>query len=316
VCDGETVNFSNATTVPGGSVLFNIWHFGDGGMSFDVNTSHLYNTNGTYPVNLTVQSDKGCRDSLVQAVIVFKKPDVLITHNSPLAFCDGGDVTLAALPLPITNTYTYSWTTNETDSSIVVSTGGSFCVTVTDQNGCVDSACETVTVWALPVVTASSDVDSVSKGYTAHLMATGGASYQWSADPADPTLTTNIQSPTVAPLVTTIYTVTATDANGCIGTASVTITVNEDYFVHATNVITPNGDAYNQNWYIENILTYPNNEVLIFDRWGTLVYQKKAYDNTWEGTHDGKDLPQGTYFYVIKFDGFDKVYKGSVSIVR
>ncbi|MDZ4844335.1 MAG: DUF2341 domain-containing protein [Chitinophagales bacterium] len=316
VCDGGTVNFTNNTTVPGGNALFNVWNFGDGTNSFDDNPSHLYASYGTYSVKLFVQSEEGCSDSLLQAVIVFRHPNVLITHNGPLAFCDGGDVTLAALAFPITNTYTYSWSTGETDSSIVITTSGTFCVTVTDQNGCVDDTCEAVTVWTLPVVTATADVNSISKGYFAQLVATGGVTYQWSADPPDATLVPNAQSPTVSPVVTTTYTVTATDANGCTGTATVTITVVDDYFVHATNVITPNGDAYNQNWFVENILSYPDNEVLIFDRWGTLVYQKSGYDNTWEGTHNDKDLPQGTYYYVIKFENLDKVYKGSVSIVR
>ena len=316
VCDGGTVVFTNTTTVPSGNVLFNIWNFGDGTNSFDDNPSHQYATYGTYSVKLFVQSEEGCSDSLLQAVIVFRQPTLLITHNGPLAFCDGGDVTLAALPFPITNSYSYQWSTNDADSSIVVTASGTYCVTATDQNGCAADTCETVTVWTNPVVTALTDKDSISKGYFAQLTATGGTTYQWSASPPDATLSPNVQSPAVSPLVTTTYTVTATDANGCTGTATVTVTVVDDYFVHPTNVITPNGDAYNQNWFVENILSYPDNEVLIFDRWGTLVYQQKAYDNSWEGTHDGKDLPQGTYYYVIKFDGHERVYKGSVSIVR
>lgn len=316
VCNGGTVNFTNTTTVSGGNVLFNIWNFGDGANSFDDNPSHDYASHGTYSVKLFVQSEEGCSDSLLQAVIVFRNPNVLITHDGPLAFCDGEEVTLAALPFPITNSYTYSWSTGETDSSIAVTTSGTFCVTVTDQNGCLDDTCEAVTVWSLPVVAAVADTDVISKGYATQLTATGGVSYQWSADPPDATLDAGVQNPTISPVVTTTYTVTATDANGCTGTASVTVTVVDDYFVQATNVITPNGDAYNQNWFVENILSYPDNEVLIFDRWGTLVYQMKAYDNSWEGTHDDKDLPQGTYYYVIRFDNFDKVYKGSVSIVR
>jgi gliding motility-associated-like protein len=240
----------------------------------------------------------------------------LITHNGPLIFCDGGSVTLAALPFPVTNTYTYIWSGGETDSLISVTTSGTFCVTVTDQNGCINDTCEVVQMFATPVVTATASVDSVSLGYSAELFATGGDSYQWSADPPDATLNAGVQNPTVSPSVTTTYTVTATDANGCTGTASVTLQVVDDHFVQATNVITPNGDPYNQNWVVENILTYPDNEVLIFDRWGTLVYQKASYDNTWEGTHDGKDLPQGTYYYVIKFENDDRVLKGSVSIVR
>lgn len=56
---------------------------------------------------------------------------------------------------------------------------------------------------------------------------------------------------------------------------------------------------------------------MIFDRWGTQVFQMDAYDNTWDGTtSDGKELGEGTYYYVIRFAGNDRIYKGAVNILR
>jgi large repetitive protein len=125
-----------------------------------------------------------------------------------------------------------------------------------------------------------------------------------------------IQRPTASPLETTTYTVLVTDSNNCQNTDEVVITVLEDYTLLVTNVITPNGDGANDQFEIFNIETYPQAELLIFDRWGTEVYQSKPYNNDWRGTYKGKDLPDGTYYYVIRFDGSDKLYKGSVSILR
>ncbi|HXH19584.1 MAG TPA: PKD domain-containing protein, partial [Chitinophagales bacterium] len=317
-CFGDTTFFTNNSTLNGGTIVLYNWNFGDGSNSLDVNPWHIYNATGTYKVKLTLTSDKGCVKTDSAAVVVNKIPEVFISHNTPLAFCDGGDVTLTALafPPPPISSYSYQWSTNETDSFLAVTSTGIYCVSVTDQNGCAADTCELVTVWDLPSVTASSSDDTVSKGYPVQLSATGAQTYQWSADPPDATLNANDQNPIVTPMVTTTYTVAGTDANGCMDTATVTVIVVDDYFVHPANVITPNGDAYNQYWFIENILTYPDNEVLIFDRWGTLVFQAKAYDNTWEGTKDDKALPQGTYYYVIRFDGTDMIYKGSVSIIR
>jgi gliding motility-associated-like protein len=66
--------------------------------------------------------------------------------------------------------------------------------------------------------------------------------------------------------------------------------------------ISPNGDNTNDNWMIQNIELYPENEVWIFNRWGTLLYYASPYENAWQGTNDkgnGEILPAATYFYLI-----------------
>lgn len=77
--------------------------------------------------------------------------------------------------------------------------------------------------------------------------------------------------------------------------------------------ITPNSDGMNDNWQIDNIEVYGPNEVKIFNRWGSVVWEAKNYNNldvVWSGENkNGNDLPDATYFYVIKtsvetFDGW------------
>ena len=55
---------------------------------------------------------------------------------------------------------------------------------------------------------------------------------------------------------------------------------------------------------------------MIFNRNGQEVYQKNGYDNTWTGTFNGAELPDGTYYYVLTFEGSDKIYKGAVNVLR
>ncbi|WP_438894631.1 gliding motility-associated C-terminal domain-containing protein, partial [Bacillus cereus group sp. BC328] len=57
--------------------------------------------------------------------------------------------------------------------------------------------------------------------------------------------------------------------------------------IKATNILSPNGDGYNDKWIVDNIDFYPNNEVKIFDKAGRILYNKKGYDNSWDGTLDG-----------------------------
>ncbi|WP_372751195.1 gliding motility-associated C-terminal domain-containing protein [Labilibaculum sp.] len=86
---------------------------------------------------------------------------------------------------------------------------------------------------------------------------------------------------------------------------------------------TPNSDGFNDKFFIKGIDQYPNNEFIVFSRWGTKVYEKKNYSNeeAWGGGYNkagvklgpGDKLPKGTYFFklVIK----DKEYVKSGYIV-
>ncbi len=72
----------------------------------------------------------------------------------------------------------------------------------------------------------------------------------------------------------------------------------------------PNGDGINDTLIIQGIESNPNNELLIYNRWGVLVYNKKGYDNSWKGASEGrlslnknKKLPVGTYYYVLNLEG-------------
>ena len=85
----------------------------------------------------------------------------------------------------------------------------------------------------------------------------------------------------------------------------------------------PNGDGINDFLVIEGIKSRPNNTLKIVNRWGTLVYSKKNYDNTWDGNSEHKltinksnGLPRGTYFYTLDFHGENKSWSGYIYIMR
>ncbi len=174
----------------------------------------------------------------------------------------------------------------------------------------------TLTINALPTVNiVSSKGTEISKGETASLTASGGTSYSWST--ASGIISgQNTATLTVRPAQTTTYTVRVTNANGCSSIASITIKVAEDYKLVANNILTPNGDGVNDTWIVQNIDMYPNNEVRIFDRNGREMYNKKGYDNSWNGTVSGTDLAEGTYYYIITYGADKLVQKGFITIIR
>ncbi|MCC9138725.1 gliding motility-associated C-terminal domain-containing protein [Pontibacter silvestris] len=83
-----------------------------------------------------------------------------------------------------------------------------------------------------------------------------------------------------------------------------------------TNILSPNGDGVNDEWLINQIEHYPNNEVKVFDRFGRLVFSKKGYRNTWDGRFNGALLPEDTYYYILDINSGEHVVKGYIGIVR
>jgi len=102
-----------------------------------------------------------------------------------------------------------------------------------------------------------------------------------------------------------------------------------DADIEVFNVITPNGDGVHDVLRIENIESFPNNTVKIYNRWGVLVFSTRAYNssgNVFDGTSTGRvtvdqdsKLPVGTYFYIIEYEdnnGTMKQLSGYIYINR
>ena len=108
-----------------------------------------------------------------------------------------------------------------------------------------------------------------------------------------------------------------TDSAGQQSQATVTITVICGKIV-IFNGISPNGDSLNDEWHMPGIDQYPNNEVRVFNRWGQQVFEKTGYTNAqgWDGRWNGRDLPDGTYFYTVDLKDGSEILKGFLQIQR
>ena len=82
--------------------------------------------------------------------------------------------------------------------------------------------------------------------------------------------------------------------------------------VHVPNVITPNNDGLNEFLSFEFLEFYPDNQLLLFNRWGNLIYEKTGYQNDWTG--DG--FTDGTYFFMLRIEEKDLNYSGFFEILR
>jgi gliding motility-associated-like protein len=96
------------------------------------------------------------------------------------------------------------------------------------------------------------------------------------------------------------------------------IDVIQDIVVY--NAVSPNGDDKNDFLMLEYIESYSDNQVTIFNRWGDIVFDVSGYNNTdrsFTGINkNGNELPAGTYFYKIEYDGGEKAKNGYLSLKR
>ena len=200
-------------------------------------------------------------------------------------------------------------------STVVVSQQGTYTYRWTEGSGvCLDFADITVIYSLLNTANAGPDT-SVSLGNSVILDGQGGFVYTWLPD--DSSLNNiNIPDPVASPVVSTTYYMTITDANNCTDVDTVVVEVLVDYNFIVSNIMTPNGDGFNDIWYIDNIEFYPECDVAIYNRYGNQLYTAMPYKNDWDGKYNGNDLPDGTYYYVLKCPGTSDIFKGGITIFR
>lgn len=86
--------------------------------------------------------------------------------------------------------------------------------------------------------------------------------------------------------------------------------------ITVNNILTPNGDGKNDVWLIDNLIMYPGNEVMVYDKVGNVVYRQQNYQQDWDGTSEGRLLKSGTYYYYISFGPDVPPLKGYITLLR
>lgn len=178
-------------------------------------------TTTTYVVTGTAQ---GCSDTAQVMVLVNPVPNV--TVGSAASICPGASVTLSA-----SGAASYGWSpaaslSSPTGASVTATpaTTTTYTVTGTDANGCTDTGNVTITVFPAANISAGPDA-GVCNGQAASLLASGGVSYVWS--PATDLSCTTCANPQATPTSSTTYTLTGTDANGCVGSDQVVVNIGQ-----------------------------------------------------------------------------------------
>jgi gliding motility-associated-like protein len=232
--------FTNTSTINSGSITNYDWNFGDGGTSTATSPSHNYAAAGTYQVKLVVTTNNGCRDSITQTITVYSQPtSVSYTINNGSQCLSNNSFAFVTNASVGGGTVTYSWNFGDGGTAALQNpshnylSAGTYQVKllVTTNNGCRDSATQTVTVYAQPVAgfgtnNASQCLTSNSFVFTnASIISSGSiTAYNWTFGDGG---TSTLQDPTHAYAAAGSYQVklVVTTNNGCRDSIIKTINV-------------------------------------------------------------------------------------------
>jgi gliding motility-associated-like protein len=290
-----------------------------------INTFH---TSGRYKV--TVTDAYQCQASVFRDVIVNQTvaPTINITASASGQVCSGIPITYTASTLNAGSPLTLSWLKN----GAAVASGKTFTTTDLANGDKIECMLTSHAFCAVPATLISNTIiadiketptitfpekiviDGRSSSIQLNPVISGDiASYLWT--PSTGLSNPNIPDPVATPESTTDYTLTVVSATGCPATAIAKVLVLKDLII--PNTFTPNGDGVNDTWNVINLAEFGNATIDIYNRYGASIYHSIGYTRPWDGTYNGKNLPAGTYYYLI--DPKDKLHRirsGWVAIFR
>ncbi|MGV3609490.1 MAG: gliding motility-associated C-terminal domain-containing protein [Fluviicola sp.] len=152
----------------------------------------------------------------------------------------------------------------------------------------------------------------------------GVVDWTWNATGSNPN-NSNYQNPTFhyPEGVVGTYTIQliVETTEGCVDTIERVLSVNSDIIFYAPNAFTPDGDEFNQTWkfYVSGIDEY-NFELMIFDRWGELIWETHDPNAAWDGTYNGKVVQAGAYTWIARvkdtYSDAKKTFNGAINLFR
>jgi len=187
-------------------------------------------------------------------------------------------------------------------------------------NGCDSTTTLKIYIIDLPNMNLTATPQTIEEGKTSQLSVANYGDISWESDETLSCL--DCSNPVASPLVSTMYYVTM-DYDGCVRADSIAVIVVDRVLkVEIPEGFSPNGDGVNDFFEILFIEEYPENSITILNRWGNKVFEVSPYTNNWDGTNKfggsiGDELPEGTYFYILKLDRTDsEILKGYIYLKR
>lgn len=310
-CFLANTSFELTTNIP--TLDSVMWDFGDSDAGSDnisnlTNPTHTFSSAGTYIVQSTGYFGGSSR-SYRRSLEILAIPVIELGQDTLLYYGQTLDLPIAAS----TDIVSYLWQDGDTNSSFQVSQPQTYFVAVSNTNNC--TATDTIVVSYDQMIDINWQQDTIVCPFVTSLLdaTLDGASYLWSTGETSPTITVSSEG---------LYSVNITNAYGNRSEEFQTrVSFNTDQCSELPplliyNTFTPNGDLVNDYWTIENIESYPQNEIRIYDRLGNHLLTLNNYQNDWDGSFQGSQLAEGTYYYTVRKAYVNQINKGAVTIIR
>jgi gliding motility-associated-like protein len=230
------------------------------------------------------------------------------------------------------------WTSEESTATITeIGDGLSLVWTLSSGLGCENYSADTVRVGPEETPIANDDLLEVvgnenigSVNLLANDQRTGPVTVNLLTDPEFGEVVINLNGDVTFEVALGTEGITTVDYEVCSVTcpdlcSQATLTIRADpsgVTPDVYNAISPNGDGMNDR-FVFTLLElrpdeFPDNEIIIFNRWGDIIYEAKPYNNDWDGTSTGGTLvPEGTYYYILRLNvGEGDIIRGDVTVIR
>jgi gliding motility-associated-like protein len=311
----------NTVTLTTSNILSSTYIWTKNGIAINGNTNSIstqvINTIDKYYVEVIDQHNCKAKDSI--EVIGIPRPDIQL-HNTNI--CAGTSLHLDGTPININNLSNYSisyqWFFNnnqigKNDNAIDVSNGGNYKL-VAFVNTCPDTSEMSLTINPLPILNLPGLKKFCPESEPSITVDAGNhTSFIWSPT-GETSQKINITSGG-------FYSVTVFDNSTCSTKGSIEIKEICPPRLFVADAFSPNEDGTNDVFtvYGAHIGTY---KLLIFNRWGEIIFESKNKDYFWDGVYKGEVMPIGVYPWIITYEGDSQEYvgpyklEGSVTLIK
>ncbi|MCW3078502.1 MAG: hypothetical protein JWO32_3111, partial [Bacteroidetes bacterium] len=266
------------------------------------------------PTTYTVTGEdvNGCKKTVIQFLNVLIQPTLSISGTPTV--CTGKQIYLTAM-----GGSGYTWDNGDTTAVISVNPFGNTNYTVSSGIvPCNSSTVFAVTVYTPAAINSYAQPPTMIYGLSSTLFGNGlsGSSYNWSGPGIN---CVNCSENVVSPEVSSVYTVTITDNNGCVLTNTVLVDVElicGDVFLPSG--FSPNNDGFNDTWCVFGNCVKTFN-LQVFNRWGEKIFESEEKDHCWDGTYSGVIQNDAVFMYQFSatlVNGQKVIKKGNVTLVR
>jgi gliding motility-associated-like protein len=308
LCNGFSTGSIDLTVSGGVNPYQETWSNG-------ANTEDLANlTAGAYSVVITDKN--GCTYSFV-ALVNELSPVMLAVSSTNESCYESNNGTAKATVSGGMMPYTIVWSNGSNNDSISGLQAGSYIVTVTDNNQCYNT--DTVVISQPDSLKATVFSPLYSNGHNVSFYQSKDGAIQMNVNGGTAPYSCSWNNGAVSKDLSNIsagnYTVLVTDTLGCKVAASISLSQPDDLAMPTG--YSPNLDGQNDLFIVHGLEAYPNNKMVVVNRWGNTVYKAEPYKNNWNGlSTSGEEIPDGTYFVVLTINGGEIVLKNFVDLRR